>query len=82
MEAAQAIAAHRFELINGPINKAIIQADINEAAWSNLAKIIFRRTYLRNDKNDCETFREALPITYKHGNGLIVVHPPLKYPWS
>jgi len=60
MEAAEQGTSTSFELINGPISEAINKIEFNETTWSNMAKIVFRRTYLRSDKGSCETFREAV----------------------
>lgn len=49
-----------IELVDAAFNQIIDDTQFNEGEWSNLAKVVFKRTYLRSDQGHCETFRDAV----------------------
>lgn len=46
--------------LNKEIERIVATTVYNDGGWSNLAKVVFRRTYLRSDKGYLESFVEAV----------------------
>jgi ribonucleoside-triphosphate reductase len=49
-----------FSIVNDQVYRAVNQTPFTDASWSNLSKIVYRRTYSRGDLSHSESFKETV----------------------
>lgn len=60
-----------LELLNADFHEQFNRVSFSQDSWSNLAKVVFNRTYLRQDFGRKETFRECVERVIRGNVGTV-----------